>query len=179
MQGDPGPRALGGDRRSGRVEAHRALILGVLSATPDITIEELRHRLAGRGPGFGYGTIQRFPVRHRMTRKRKPGHASEQDRADVLERRQAWRASQADLEPARLVFIEESWAKTDMTRACGRAPRGRRLRMGRPHGHWKTTTFVAGRTLSGMIAPFVLDGPINRLAFETYVDKVLVPELPQ
>ena len=175
--GDPRPRALGGDRRSGRIEAHRALILGVLAETSDITIEELRHLLAGRGLGFGYGTIQRFLVRHRMTRKRKTGHASEQDRADVLERRQAWRAGQADLEPARLVFIDETWAKTNMTRTYGRAPRGRRLRMGQPHSHWKTTTFVAGLTLRGMIAPFVLDGPINRLAFETYVDKVLVPEL--
>jgi transposase len=49
--------------------------------------------------------------------------------------------------------------------------------MGFPHGHWKTTTFVAGLTLRGMIAPFVLSGPINRDAFETYVEKVLAPEL--
>ena len=70
-----------------------------------------------------------------------------------------------------------SWAKTNMARAYGRAPRGERLRMGRPHGHWKTSTFVAGLTLRGMIAPFVLDRPINRVAFETYVEKVLVPEL--
>lgn len=49
--------------------------------------------------------------------------------------------------------------------------------MGFPHGHWKTTTFVAGLTLRGMIAPFVLSGPINRGAFEAYVEKVLVPEL--
>ena len=46
-----------------------------------------------------------------------------------------------------------------------------------PHGHWKTTTFVAGLTTRGMIAPFVLDGAINRNAFETWVAKVLVPEL--
>ena len=64
-----------------------------------------------------------------------------------------------------------------MARAHGRAPRGERLRMGIPHGHWKTTTFVAGLTLRGMIAPFVLSGPINRDAFETYVEKVLVPAL--
>ncbi len=49
--------------------------------------------------------------------------------------------------------------------------------MGSPHGHWKTTTFIAGLTLRGMIAPFVLSGPINRDAFETYIEKVLVPEL--
>jgi hypothetical protein len=76
-----------------------------------------------------------------------------------------------------LVFVDETWAKTNMVRTHGRCPRGERLRMGFPHGHWKTTTFVAGLTTRGMIAPFVLGGPINRDAFETYVEKVLVPEL--
>ena len=64
-----------------------------------------------------------------------------------------------------------------MARRYGRTPRGERLRVGVPHGHWKTTTLVAGLRLSGIVAPFVLDGAINRTAFETYVDKVLVPEL--
>src|SRR4051794_35024761 len=64
-----------------------------------------------------------------------------------------------------------------MARRYGRAPRGRRLRAGVPHGRWKTTTFVAGLRPSGVVAPFVLDGPIKRAAFETYVEKVLVPEL--
>ena len=64
-----------------------------------------------------------------------------------------------------------------MARSHGWAPRGERLRAAVPHGHWKTTTFVAGLSLDGMIAPFVLDGPINRDAFETYVEKVLLPEL--
>lgn len=64
-----------------------------------------------------------------------------------------------------------------MARRHGRCARGERLRVGVPHGHWKTTTFVGALTLRGFIAPFVLDGPINRDAFETYVDKVLVPEL--
>ena len=64
-----------------------------------------------------------------------------------------------------------------MTRSHGWAPRGERLRAAVPHGHWKTTTFVAGLSLAGMIAPFVLDGPINRDAFETYVEKVLIREL--
>lgn len=82
-----------------------------------------------------------------------------------------------DLEPERLVFIDETWAKTNMARTHGRAPRGERLRMAIPHGHWQTSTFVAGLTLEGLIAPFVLKGPINRLRFETYVERVLVPEL--
>ena len=64
-----------------------------------------------------------------------------------------------------------------MARRHGRCRRGERLRIGVPHGHWKTTTFVGALTLSGFIAPWVLDGPINRAAFETYVAKVLVPEL--
>ena len=64
-----------------------------------------------------------------------------------------------------------------MARRHGRCLRGERLRIGVPHGHWKTTTFVGALTLGGLIAPFVLDGPINRDAFETYVEKVLVPEL--
>ncbi len=64
-----------------------------------------------------------------------------------------------------------------MARLRGRALRGERLRAGVPHGHWKTTTFVAGLRVDGIAAPFVLDGPINRVAFQAYVDQVLVPEL--
>jgi transposase len=109
--------------------------------------------------------------------QKKTAHASEQDRPDILKLRQAWFDGQIDLHPTRLVFIDETWAKTNMVRSHGRAPRGERLRMGFPHGHWKTTTFVAGLTLRGMIAPFVLSGPINRDAFEAYVGQVLVPEL--
>jgi transposase len=75
------------------------------------------------------------------------------------------------------VFIDETWASTKMARTHGRAPRGERLRSPIPHGHWKTTTFVAALRTSGMVAPMVLDGPINGIAFQAYVDQVLVPEL--
>lgn len=115
------------------------------------------------------------PPRHHA--KKKTRHAAEQDRPDVLKQRQAWFEGQLDLDPERLVFIDETWASTNMARTHGRCRRGQRLRVGVPHGHWKTTTFVAGLTTRGMIAPFVLDGPINRNAFETYVERVLVPEL--
>ena len=64
-----------------------------------------------------------------------------------------------------------------MARLRGRAPKGQRLRVGIPRGHWKTTTFVAGLRLTGLTAPFVLDGPMNRSAFLAYVSRVLVPEL--
>jgi len=75
------------------------------------------------------------------------------------------------------VFVDETWATTSMARRYGRAPRGERLRAAVPHGHWKTTTFVAGLRLSGMVAPMALDGPINGLTFLAYVEQVLVPEL--
>ena len=95
----------------------------------------------------------------------------------MLTLRQVWFDGQIDLDPDRLVFIDETWASTAMTRRRGRAPIGERLRMGVPQGHWKTTTFVAGLRHNGLIAPFVLDGPINRCAFEVYVERVLMPEL--
>lgn len=68
-QGNARPGPLGGDRRSGRVEAQAGLILRLLEETPDITVEELRRALAGHGHLFGYGTIQRFFARHRITRQ--------------------------------------------------------------------------------------------------------------
>ncbi len=109
--------------------------------------------------------------------EKKTAHASEQDRPDILKRREDWFDGQLDLDPERLVFIDETWASTNMARRYGRAPRGERLRVGVPHGHWKTTTFVAGLRLTGMVAPMVLDGPINGVSFQAYVDQVLVPDL--
>jgi hypothetical protein len=85
------------------------------------------------------------------SRAKKTGHATEQDRPDVLKRRQDWFDGQIDLDPERLVFIDETWAKTNMARTHGRCPKGERLRMGFPHGHWKTTTFVGALTMRGMI----------------------------
>jgi transposase len=71
-QGDARPKALGGDRRSGRIEAHKETILALLKATPDIVIEELRRKLTEEGQVFGEGTIRRFLVRHSITRKKRP-----------------------------------------------------------------------------------------------------------
>jgi transposase len=109
--------------------------------------------------------------------QKKTAHAAEQDRPDVVKRRQEWFEGQVDLDPERLVFIDETWASTNMARLHGRTPKGERLRAGIPHGHWKTTTFVAGLRLTGMMATMVLDGPINRDAFQAYVEQVLVREL--
>ena len=107
----------------------------------------------------------------------KTAHAAEQDRPDILSRRAAWFERQPELDPERLVFIDETWASTNMARRYGRAPLGERLRAAIPHGHWKTTTLIAGLRLSGIVAPMVLDGPINGMAFQAYLEQVLAPEL--
>ena len=106
------------------------------------------------------------------------GHAAlQQDRSDVLIRREAWFEGQTDLDPARLVFVDESWASTNMARRYEMCPRGERLRMSVPHGHRKTMTLIAGLTLGGIVAPFVIDCPVNRDIFETWVGRALVPAL--
>ena len=80
---------------------------------------------------------------------------------------------------ARLVFLDETWAKTNMTRLRGRAPRGERVVDHVPHGHWKTTTFLAALRVDGLSAPLVVDGAINGEIFLAYVQQQLVPTLRQ
>lgn len=78
---------------------------------------------------------------------------------------------------SRLVFLDETWASTNMTPTRGRSPIGTRC-MGRaPYGHWKTTTFVCALRTTGLVAPLALDGPINGPAFRAWVEQMLVPEL--
>jgi transposase len=86
---------------------------------------------------------------------------SEQDRPDIARRRYWWKKYQTRIDPSRLVFIDETWIKTNMTSLRG----------------WKTLTFLAALRCDGLVAPFVLDGPINRASFEAYVEHVLVPAL--
>ena len=75
------------------------------------------------------------------------------------------------------MFLDETWATTAMTRLRGRAPRGHKLHAAVPHGHWKTTTVVAGLRQGGLVAPLVLDGAINGAAFLAYVEQFLAPAL--
>jgi transposase len=91
--------------------------------------------------------------------------------------RQAWFDSQVDLDPDKLIFIDETGATTKMARLRGRAARGQRCRAAIPHGHWKTTTVTAGLRINGLAAPMVIDGPMDGEAFLAYVKKLLVPEL--
>ncbi len=104
-------------------------------------------------------------------------HALEQERPEVLRKRQAWFDSQLDFDPARPVFIDETGLSTKMARLRGRSRRGERCRAGIPHGHWKTTTFTGALRLTGMTAPMVLDGAMNGVAFLAYSEQALAPTL--
>jgi len=144
---------------------------------PDLTLAELERRIASEmGLAITERSIRRFFDRHRITLK-KAGRAAEQDRPDVAAARERCKAGQAELDPARLVFVDETGAHTRMARRRGRGPRGQRVVGQAPWGHWKTTPFVAGLRQDGISAPFVLDGAMNRTAFEAYVDQVLAPTL--
>ncbi len=152
-QGDPRPKALGGDRRSDRIEAHHEAVMAALGPGRDATIEEVRGEPGQAGPRLRlrHDPALLRPPRHHA--QKKTAHASEQDRPDVLKRREDWFEGQLDLDPERLVFIDETWASTNMARRHGRCRRGERLRVGVPHGHWKTTTFIGALTLAASSRP--------------------------
>jgi len=95
----------------------------------------------------------------------------------VKRRRERWRRHQGRIDPKRLVFIDETWMKTNMAPLRGWAPKGERLPGAAPFGHWTTSTFIAALRCDGIDAPWVFDGPVNGDIFRTYVERVLVPTL--
>lgn len=95
----------------------------------------------------------------------------------MAQKRAEWKKSQPTRPRGRLIFIDETWAKTNMTRLRGRAPIGRRLRAKVPHGHWKTTTLIAALCTGGIKCSTVVDGAVNADVFEAFVKQVLVPQL--
>jgi hypothetical protein len=131
---------------------------------------------AARGLKVDYRSVWNFVHAEALSFK-KTVHASEQDRPDVARRRAQWKAYQNRVEPLRLVFIDETWTKTNMTPRRGWGPRGRRLPAKAPQGRWKTMTFLAALRHDRIEAPWLLSGPINGETFRLYVEKVLVPSL--
>ena len=95
----------------------------------------------------------------------------------MARRRQRWKALQGDLDPRRLVFIDETWIRTNMAPLRGWGPKGQRLRGFAPHGRWRTMTFLAALRCDQLTAPGVFDGPINGACFRAYVEQVLLPTL--
>ena len=103
--------------------------------------------------------------------------ATEQDRPDIARKRTRWKAHQGRIDTSRLVFIDETWIKTNMAPLRGWGPSGQRLEASAPFGHWKTMTFIAALRCDRISAPWVIDGPINGELFTLYVEKVLAPHL--
>ena len=104
-------------------------------------------------------------------------HGAEQTRKDIARRRYWWRKYQNRIDPSRLVFIDETWTKTNMAPIHGWGEKGERLKAFVPHGHWKTLTFIAALRSRAITAPCVFDGPINGESFLRYIEQFLVPTL--
>jgi transposase len=129
---------------------------------------------AGCGPGSRPSTTRSAGSACRI---KKSLRAAEQDRPDVAGKRRLWRVWQRFIDPARFVFLDETGTATNLARRYGRSPRGERLVAAVPHGHWRTTTFIAGLRQTGIVAPLLLDGPMTGTAFRAYVEQFLAPAL--
>ncbi len=95
----------------------------------------------------------------------------------MVQKRYLWKRSKEQIDARRLIFIDETWAKTNMTRMRGRAARNERLIDKSPHGHWQTTTLIAALGIGGILCSMVVDGAVNGDIFEAFVERVLVAEL--
>ncbi len=95
----------------------------------------------------------------------------------MVEARRAFAAERPRLDARRLIFPDETWATTLMASTCAWAPKGRRLLAAVPHGHWLTTTFVCGLRAGGLVAPLVMDGAIDDVAFLADIEPFLTPTL--
>jgi transposase len=174
--GSAAPSKIGGYKPRALSGEHRDWLLKRCDEK-DFTLRGLVAELAAeRGIKVDYRAVWNFVHDEKLSYK-KTVHAAEQDRPDVARHRARRQSRQGGIDPKRLVFIDETWTKTNMAPLRGWAPLGRRLRTKVPHGSWKTMTFVAALRCDRIEAPWLLDGPINGERFLLYVEKVLVPTL--
>ena len=149
------------------------MALGPDAEKPDLTLAALLAELAERGLVVSYYALWRF-LRRGISFKKKP--VTPPSRIGLTSpAARAVEAASARLDPTRLVFIDETWAKTNMTRTHGWCARARRSSPKRRIGHWRTLTFLAALRRDRLDAPCVIDGPINGESFRAYVEQVLVP----
>lgn len=140
---------------------------------PDATLEQLRQRGDFR---CSLTTVWRALRRLGLTRKKKSLHADEQGRPNVQKKRRGFRRQVKRIEPARLIFVDETGVTTAMTPAYAWAPRGERADASAP-GSWESVTVIAALGLDGVRAPLIFPGSTNAATFESYIEQVLVPEL--
>jgi len=173
--GSVAPGKMGGHKPKAIAGEHRAWLLQ-RAKDRDFTLRGLVAELAERGLKVDYRSVWNFVHAEKLSFKKSVA-ASERDRPDIARRRAQWTKYQGRIQPERLVFIDETWTKTNMAPLRGWAPRGMRLNAKVPHRRWRTTTFLAALRHDRIEAPWVLDGPIDGESFRTYVEKVLVPTL--
>jgi transposase len=159
------------------LEQHKERILAVVRERPDATLKEILAALRKQGIHARQTALWGFLVRHNITRKKKSLRAVEQKRKDVVRARRKWIREQGLLDPAKLVFIDETSVNTNMVRLYGRCPCGLRLVDHVPFGHWETMTFVSALRHDAMVAPMLIEGPMNGELFLAYVEQCLVPTL--
>jgi len=159
------------------LEQHKERILAVVKERPDATLKEIKAELRKQRIHTSQTALWRFLDRHDITRKKKSLRAAEQKRKDVVRARRKWIREQGLLDSTKLVFIDETSVNTNMVRLYGRAPCGVRLIDHVPFGHWETMTFVSALRHDGMVAPMLIEGPMNGELFLAYVEQCLVPTL--
>ena len=159
------------------LEQHKERILAVVGKRPDAILKEILAALSKQGIHTSRSALDRFLARHKITRKKKSLRAAEQKRKDVARARRKWIREQGLLDPAKLVFIDETSVNTNMVRLYGRCPCGVRLVDHVPFGQWETMTFVSALRHDAMVAPMLIEGPMNGELFLAYVEQCLVPTL--
>ncbi|WP_416064054.1 IS630 family transposase [Rhizobium sp. ZK1] len=173
--GSAAPGQMGGHKPRAICDTHREWLLE-RCRTRAFTLRGLVAELGERGLKVDYRSVWTFVHDEGLSYK-KTMVADERERPDVAARRNRWLKHRYHVDPARLVFIDETWTKTNMAPLRGWAPRGERLPGQAPFGHWNTMTFIAALRADRVSAPWIIDGPINGERFLIYVEKVLVPEL--
>jgi transposase len=170
------PGQMGGHKPKTLSGEHRIWLLQRCKAG-DFTLRGLVGELAAeRGLKVDYRSVWEFVHAERLSFK-KTLLPEEQNRPDVRRRRSQWTRYQNRIDPKRLVFIDETWTKTNMAPLRGWSPRGERLKAKAPYGHWNTMTFLAALRHDRIDAPWLIDRPINGECFLLYVESVLIPTL--
>ncbi|WP_407179807.1 IS630 family transposase [Bradyrhizobium sp. STM 3562] len=173
--GSLAPGKIGGHKKRVRSDANADWLRKRIRSGP-FTLRKLTQELAARGIKTDVRAVWTFVHTEGLSFK-KTIHPTEQNRPDVARKRTRWKAHQGRIDASRLVFIDETWIKTNMAPLRGWGPRGQRLQAYAPFGHWKTMTFIAALRHDRISAPWVIDCPVNGELFTLYIEKVLAPTL--
>jgi transposase len=155
-------------------EADRLQLANLVEQTPDATLKHLHEQL---NKPVSISTVVRALNDMRLTFKKKSVHASEQNRPDVKLKREEWEQCMPGLDLDKLVFFDEIGVNTKMARLHGRCTRSQRLISFVPAGHYSNSTLMSAMRLDGVVAPMLIDGPVNSETFAGYVEECLAPAL--